>query len=338
MAEVFDVLPGIVLPIREVASQLASMWKTDEPDSPLSVHASQMNVVLHFGLNIKPEPARERFDKLVKFAQRYPCRIIVLCPSTAKMGSAMESKLFSQCYIGESHRERCCCEASILRYNPSEIKHLFNQVSVWLEGDLPTYYWFSEVSLEQAKNYLDFAQKLGVCRCVFDRSNELSELIASGCPDTYSIIDLAEASLLPVRQIIGQFLSRYPVKDICAGLKAVRVCYSGALGEGRSLLKWVRSCLDECRSREKDMAFQPEFQLETTKPDSTHSLEVKFIYDSEHYFVFSRFEDGLRSELKANFGESDELVHVPLKSLHLEQALAEAFFFVDDATQDSQEL
>lgn len=328
MAEVFEVLPGIVLPVREVASRLASMWETDEPDSPLSVHASQMNVVLHFGLNIKPEPARERFDTLVKFAQRYPCRIIVLCPSTVEMGSAMESKLFSQCYIGESHREMCCCEASILRYNPSEIKHLFNQVSVWLEGDLPTYYWFSEISLEQAKNYLKGVEKLGVRRCVFDRSDELSELIASTCPDQYSIIDLAEASLLPVRQIIGQFLSRYPVRNICDGLNAVRLCYSGASGEGRSLLKWVKSCLEECRGREKDVAFQPEFHLETIKPDSTYSLTMEFIYADRRYFVFSRFEDGLRSELKASFGESDELVHAPLKPLSLEQALAEAFFFV----------
>ena len=328
MAEVFDVLPGIVLPVREVASRLASMWETDEPDSPLSAHASQMNVVLHFGSNIKPEPARERFDTLVKFAQRYPCRIIVLCPSTVEMGSAMESKLFSQCYIGESHREMCCCEASILRYNASEVKHLFNQVSVWLEGDLPTYYWFSEISLEQAKNYLEVVQKLGVRRCVFDRSDELSELIASGCPDRYSLIDLAEASLLPIQQIIGQFLSRYPVRDICDGLKTVQVCYSGASGEGRSLLEWVRCCLDECRKREKDAVFQPGFQLDMMKlEDSTYSLTMKFIYDSKRYFMFSRFEDGLRSELRANFGESDEFVHATLKPLNLEQALAEAFFF-----------
>ena len=48
----------------------------------------------------------------------------------------MESKLFSQCYIGESHREMCCCEALLLSYKSEDFGHLANQVSIWLEGDL----------------------------------------------------------------------------------------------------------------------------------------------------------------------------------------------------------
>jgi hypothetical protein len=326
MAEAFDVLPGIVLPVREATGRLASMWEVNDPNFSLTFHASQMNVVLHFGLNIELEWAREQFEALVRFAQRYPCRIIVLCPSSADLGSSMESKLFSQCYIGESHREMCCCEALILRYNPLDSESLFNHLSIWLEGDLPTYSWFSDVPTERFESHLEAMQKLGVRRCVFNRSDELNELTALDWPDEYQISDLAEAFLLPVRQIIGQFLSRYPVDVICEGLKAVRVRYSGVSGESCALIEWVKSCLNECGKRRVDIVFQPEFVSEEIEPNSDYSLEMKFTYDNEKYFVFGRSDDDLKSELSANFGGSDEFVCVPIKPLKLEQALAEAFF------------
>ena len=75
-----------------------------------------MNVVLHFGWEVTAEQAQERFNALLTFAQRYPSRIIVLCPSRAITDGSMRAKLFSQCYIGDSHREMCCCEALLLGY------------------------------------------------------------------------------------------------------------------------------------------------------------------------------------------------------------------------------
>ena len=39
-----------------------------------------MNLVLHLGREVSPEQARERFEVAVRFAQRYPSRIIVLLP------------------------------------------------------------------------------------------------------------------------------------------------------------------------------------------------------------------------------------------------------------------
>ena len=130
------------------------MWEGDaSPDSPSEFRASQMNVVLHFGLDVTPEDAKLRFDALIRFAQRYPSRIIVLCP-TRELQSGMSAKLFSQCYIGETHREMCCCEALLLGYKSEDVGYLANQVSIWLEGDLPTYHWLSGVPSAQLRHTL----------------------------------------------------------------------------------------------------------------------------------------------------------------------------------------
>jgi hypothetical protein len=328
MTEVFDVLPGVALPVREVTSRLALMWEVDDPDFLLRSHALQMNVVLHFGLDVRPDRAHECFDAVVRFAQFYPCRIIVLCPSHAEMESAMESKLFSQCYIGESHREMCCCEALILGYDPSRFESLFNQVSIWLEGDLPTYYWFSDLPKQQVESYLKIMQKLGIRRFVYDYSTESSYLAAkSNWSNEFPAYDLARAFLLPIRQAVGQFLSRYPVDAICKGLKVVRISYSGLSGEGYAFLWWLKSCLNECLKRENEINLQPEFLIEKIKSNSNYSLEMKFVYDDEKYFVFTRSVDKSRNVLEANFGDGNESVCIPIKPLRLEQALSEAFFF-----------
>ena len=55
MAELINALPGVELPVREVTSRLASMWDSGPSDSPLESRASQMNVVLHFGLDVTDE-------------------------------------------------------------------------------------------------------------------------------------------------------------------------------------------------------------------------------------------------------------------------------------------
>ena len=82
------------------------MWAGGDASesSPSEFRASQMNVVLHLGKEVKASDARVRFDGLIRFAQRYPSRIIVLCPRDSG-SDQMTAKLFSQCYIGSSHRE-----------------------------------------------------------------------------------------------------------------------------------------------------------------------------------------------------------------------------------------
>ncbi|MEM7792628.1 MAG: hypothetical protein AAF546_14580, partial [Verrucomicrobiota bacterium] len=134
MAKLIDTLPGIELPVSEVTRRLATMWEVETTSSLSEFRASQMNLVLHFGLDVSAEEARERFDTVIQFAQRYPSRIIILCPERDRKDGSMTAKLFSQCYIGESHREMCCCEALLLGYTSEDFGYLSNQVSIWLEG------------------------------------------------------------------------------------------------------------------------------------------------------------------------------------------------------------
>ena len=328
MAEIFHLLPGVELPVREVTSRLASMWEADSLDSPLAFHASQMNVILHFGLDVAPEAARERFYALVHFAQRYPSRIIVLCPTRADLNNAMESKLFSQCYIGESHREMCCCEALLLRYEPENCGYLPNQVSIWLEGDLPTYHWFSEVPAQRIERYLENSS-LGVRRYVYDSSIEQREVLDFEWPDSCQVGDLAEARLLPVRQAIGQFLNKYPVELVCEGLQTVQVRYGkGAYGEGRCLLEWVQSCLDECASNGVCDVEELKFSASALEASDTCLLQLEFNYKAERHFVFSQLKDSQHGEIKADFGKGEEKMTAQIKSLAMEQVLAESFFAV----------
>ena len=169
MKDLIDELPGLDLPVGEVTDRLELMWDSDASGSPSAFRASQMNVVLHFGWDVTAEQAQERFTTLLTFAQRYPSRIIVLCPSRSIKDGSMRAKLFSQCYIGDSHREMCCCEALLLGYEPDNCGYLANQVSVWLEPDLPSYHWFCGVPSARIEQYSDNLLK-GVRRSIYDLS------------------------------------------------------------------------------------------------------------------------------------------------------------------------
>ncbi len=327
MAELINALPGVELPVREVTSRLASMWETGPESSPLEFRASQMNVVLHFGLDVTDEEARERFDALIRFAQRYPSRIIVLCPTRVDLDGAMESKLFSQCYIGDSHREMCCCEALLLRYKSEDFGHLSNQVSIWLEGDLPTYHWFSGVPAKRIEAYFDNLL-LGVRRCVYDSSIESEDLSKLNWPDPSRVGDLAKARLLPARQAIGQFMSGYSIESICEGLQAVRVRHCATMsGEGRGLLEWVQSCFADCDGCESCAALDADFSVIESDASDVCALELEFVYHDERFLKCRKFKDGSRGEIEASLGKGEEKICTRVKPLADEQALAEAFFF-----------
>ena len=328
MADLINALPGVELPVGEMTRRLASMWEAGPSSTQLEFRASQMNVVLHFGLDVTPEQARERFDALIRFAQRYPSRIIVLCPTRASRDGAMESKLFSQCYIGESHREMCCCEALLLSYKPEDSGHLANQVSIWLEGDLPTYHWFSGVPGPRIEKYFD-SLLLNVRRCIFDSSVEAADLSQLNWPDPSRVSDLALARLLPVRQAIGQYLSGYPIDRLCDGLQSVTVTHCAAMtGEGARLLEWVRSCLQVCDAREVCASRTVQFQaVQCDASGEGCSLALDFAYQDERFFKWRKCPNGSLGEIEACLGQSEEVIPTRVKPLAFEQALAEAFFF-----------
>jgi hypothetical protein len=287
-----------------------------------------MNVVLHFGWEVTVAEAQSRFDALLAFAQRYPTRIIVLCPARSITDGSMRAKLFSQCYIGDSHREMCCCEALLLGYEPENCGYLGNQVSVWLEPDLPSYHWFCGVPGDRIEAYLDNLL-VTVRRSIYDSSYEGADLSQLAWPDPSRVGDLAMARLLPVRQAIGQYLSGYAIEDLCQGLKSVTVRHCEAMsGEGMRLMQWIRGCFGDCQGCEDCSALKADYRIEPCDAcDSDCSLALEFSYTDGRYFKWRKFAEGSMGEIHASLGKAEEKISTRMKPLGPEQTIAEALFF-----------
>lgn len=327
--DLIDELPGIDLPVSEVTKRLQEMWQGEGAGNQHSAfRASQMNVVLHFGWEVTAAEAHERFESLIRFAQTYPSRIIVLCPSRVVSDGSMRAKLFSQCYIGESHREMCCCEALILSYQPENCGHLGNQVSVWLESDLPTYHWFNRVPAERIKQYMDNLL-VGVRRSIYDSSIDPdgNAIEALEWPDRVRVGDLARARLLPVRQAIGQYLSGFPIEAICHELETVTVRYcADRAGEGRRLVEWIKDCLGECGKCEDCAARRAKYAIDSC-PETDCALTLELHYRDGRRFLWKRLDDGKTARLESTLGRVEERLTTHVKTLAPEQEIAEALFF-----------
>lgn len=328
MNDIINELPGIELPVGEVTNRLDHMWEGDDAGSPSAFRASQMNVVLHFGWDVTAGEARERFDALLKFAQRYPSRIIVLCPTREIKNGAMRAKLFSQCYIGDSHREMCCCEALLLGYEPENSGFLANQVSIWQEPDLPSYHWFCGVPGERIEKYFDTLLR-DVRRSIYDSSYEAEDLSQLDWPEPNLLGDLAMARLLPVRQAIGQFLSGYDIRSLCMNLESVQVRHcAGMSGEALRLMEWIRSCLSDCERCENCSALEAGFSIDPCEADDADcSLVLEFTYSDGRYFKWRKFAEGSLGEIEASLGKQQERITTRVKPLGPEQTIAEALFF-----------
>lgn len=330
MPELIDALPGVALPVEEVTRRLDTMWAGDPSEqSPSEFRASQMNVVLHFGKDVDPRDARIRFDGLIRFAQRYPSRIIVLCPRDTGSGS-MTSKLFSQCYIGSTHREMCCCEALFLSYQPEDFGYLSNQVSTWLESDLPTYHWFSGVPDQRIEVYFDNLLS-GVRRCVFDGSIESENLAALNWPEPQRVYDLAKARILPIRQSIGQYLSGYSMESLCHGLEGVEISHrESSRGEAAALGAWVLTCFSKELNGSAKEEVLPSVEvrsLDSNENASSPMLSMTWRYSNENLFQWTMHKEGSRGQIKSSFDGRTENLSMHVRLLPLEKALAEALFF-----------
>ena len=328
MKDIIDALPGLDLPVGEVTQRLERMWEADAPGSPSAFRASQMNVVLHFGWDVTVEQANERFDALLKFAQRYPSRIIVLCPSRAITDGSMRAKLFSQCYIGDSHREMCCCEALLLGYQPDKCGHLANQVSVWLEPDLPSYHWFCGVPGTRLEEYFNNLL-VGVRRSIYDSSFESEDLSQLAWPNPDRVGDLATARLLPVRQAIGQYLSGYEISHLCENLESVTVRHCESMsGEGLRLMDWIQDCLGDCKVCEDCTAQKAQYEVQSCDNASADcSLCLEMHYKDGRSFKWRKFSEGMIAEIEDSLGQKTEKITTRIKALNPDQMIAEALFF-----------
>ena len=107
MSALFDALPGISIPVHTISRSLAHMWHErldagGTAPAADATKATQVNFVLHFGMKTEPEDARRHFDTTVEFSQRYPSRVVVLCPEEVTgTGEGMRAKIYGECFLGK---------------------------------------------------------------------------------------------------------------------------------------------------------------------------------------------------------------------------------------------
>lgn len=313
-----------------VLSELASLWEMGTPggqSAPSEYRASQMTFVLHFGFDHTPETARETFDSVLRFAQRYPCRIVALCPQIEEGGEdVLRSKVFGECYIGNSREEMSCCEAIIVGYPSSQRGFLENQVTTLVETDLPLYYWPS--GIHDGTKLADYGFFLNQSkRIVIDTAMENPSVPGFAWPRPECLNDLAEARILQVRQSMGQFLSTYDPTLLVEGLERVDVTADPALAaEAGHVLDWTLGNLAACRRRaglDGAIAVRSEMNLDGEKA----SIRMGWIFADRKAFSWEvDFASG-RARIKATL--QGEPIHRKsiVRLLEPEQALGEALFF-----------
>jgi len=326
--DVFEALPGLEVPVSGIASNLARLWESSPADGarpPSEFRASQMNLVLHFGLPTTPVDAVAQFDAALRFTEHYPARILVLCPR-AEGGTdlAMRAKIYSECFIGQSRHEMSCIEAVILSYPQERRVFLEDQVSIIVEADLPVYYWVHRMSqVHKIATYEWLLRNSN--RFLLDTAVSTPEAQTYPWPRPDGFRDLAHARLLPVRQSIGQFLSAYAPAAIVAGLRQVTVAARAEYAaEARVLLGWARTRLEACGAPAPALARSA---VQTLPAGGGVSLELDFGYVDEREFRWrADFTRGC-SHFESNLGGGRQTLPMAASLLSTEAALGEAIFF-----------
>ena len=326
---VFDALPGLETPVADVSRTLANVWDMEPvrgKPAPSEFRASQMNLVVHLGLDSKPEQALETFNAAVSFSRRYPCRIITLCPREYGGGGEVSAKIFCECYIGKSRHEMTCSEAIILTYPLEQRAYLENQASIMLESDLPVYYWPQRISsasrMGDYKFFLKEAQ-----RVIIDSAIEKPDVTTYPWPRPEVVRDLVFARMLPVRQSVGHFLSYVPPDRLLEGLQGVTLRHRPEYhAEAAVLARWVRSGLEGCAKMSGAGAPIPEAQCESVA-DLGYSLVMNWAY-AQCNPMRLEFDFGQgTAHLTSCFKPDTEALASAVRPLAPESALAEAVFF-----------
>lgn len=333
MQSLIDSLPGLLMPLSEAAAALDHMWEGEVNSSgaPSEFHATQMNLVLHFGLSTTPAQALAQFETAVAFAQLHPSRLIVLCPQDQRDPELrMQAKVWSQCYVGPQFRDMCCCEALILGYSPSDSRFLDDQVSLWLESDLPTYHWLHGVpAAAVTDHYLDFIARCR--RVVFDSSNGAQDYGSVPWPRPAVVEDLARARTLPVRKSVGQFFSGFEPAVLLEGLTEIVQRYDeGFEAEAVHILEWQKECLEKCRQLTDPSAPSVRVTFEPMDIPSGQSIEIKWVYNrSNKYFRWKFRASSETGHLQADFGNTRHNQVLQIRKVPPAITLSEALFFND---------
>jgi hypothetical protein len=320
MPELFDALPGQEVPVGGISAGFKKIWA----DTPAKEsRAVQLNLVLHLGRNSSPKDALAQFRHTVDFAHRYPCRVVVLCPDYDESSPPeMRAKIYGECFFGKSKNDTRCVEFVLLHYTMSVRKHLENQVSVCLSTDLPLYYWahaFAEARKIADYEYLLTRSK----RVLFDSAVAPPETFTYPWPNLSAVRDLAYTRTLPLRQNLGQFLSRYTPGQIAGGLKSVTLRHQASYAaEAGCLLGWIKKGLARGGSDPATIAF-------TVKPEQCEGcFELKFGYaDQGKIFLWQADLAEDQAEFTGDLGTGRTHLTLGAHLLAPEMALAEAMFF-----------
>jgi hypothetical protein len=328
MSSIFDALPGQETPVGAISKNLARMWANDERASAKpgeDSKATQVNFVLHLGLHTTPADAIAQFQTAVRFSKRYPCRVVVLCPTREEevKEPTIRAKIFGECHPGKTRGDLRCCEFVILNYPTAARVFLENQVSTCLSTDLPLYYWahnFASSAKLGAYQYLLKKAK----RVLIDRSlvppEDQGEV---AWPRPENVRDLVEARLLPVRQTIGQFLSAHAPAALANGLSDVVVHHGSARrAEASVLAEWSRARLVACGAATSLCA---KVQADAAAP--ADMIDVVFNYANTQSVRFQGDLAKGRAQLCARIAGSVTELSTAISLLSSEAALAEAMFF-----------
>lgn len=318
MPAVFEALPGVEVPVSGIAAGFKKLWA----DSPAKEsRAVQLNLVLHLGANATPADAVEQFQATLRFAQRYPARVVVLCPDFDEQAPAeMRAKIYGECFLGKAKNDTRCVEFVILHYTMAVRAYLESQVSVCLSTDMPLYYWGHKFSA--AKRLADYSYLLTRSkRILFDSAVASPDAFTYPWPNQSAVRDLAYTRTLPLRQNLGQFLSRYAPALINTGLKQVTIRHKREFAaEASCLLGWVKKGLVRAGAGPVD--------FEVTPVDCEGCFSMSFTYaDPKKIFQWVADLSTDHAHFTGDLGTGRTTLDAGAHFLAPEAALSEAMFF-----------
>jgi hypothetical protein len=309
-----------------ISGGLDQMWDDTAAQggaAPTDFKATQLNLVMHLGFGTAVEDALVQFQNALRFAQRYPCRVVMLCPLHLEdRATEMRAKIYGECFLGKSKDDTRCVEFVALSYPRMARQFLESQVSICLSTDLPLYYWVHRfVVMSHLTEYQYLLRESQ--RVLIDSATAPSDALTYPWPRPEAVRDLAGARLLHVRQNIGQFLSAYDPAVLVKGLRTVTAAATPAFAaEGRVLLAWTRERLANCGA-----APAVTYAGAPLAGGTPGSIELRFEYGDARQFRWSGDFAKNASVFEADFGTGRVTLPTTASLLAAESALGEAIFF-----------
>jgi hypothetical protein len=326
MSFIFQALPGLDVPVGGISDSLDKMWEDTAAKggaASTEFKATQLNLVLHFGFGTTVDDALVQFQNTLRFAQRYPCRVVMLCPLNFEdSATEMRAKIYSECFLGKSKDDTRCVEFVALSYPRIARRFLESQVSVCLSTDLPLYYWVHRFAvMSRLSDYQYLLSKSR--RVVIDSAAATLDVPAYSWPRPEIVRDLAYARLLHVRQGIGQFLAGYAPAALVNGLRAVTVAAAPEfIAEGRVLLAWTHERLTNCGATPG-----VNYTDAPLPAGASGSVELSFDYGDARHFRWRGDFSQNSSLIEADFGAGQVTLPATASLLTPEGALSDAMFF-----------